>query len=895
MGCVRRGFLRLAAIVLWTMAVWVVVMSLERGAIAQTATVTATTGQVCAGTRFGSDLNCTSNDFTASLTFDQPSGSAISECRAGETIIIDVIADVQSNSPNRYDIGFFLGENGINPDLNNAASSCSIGLFPTSPLPFQASDSDSCGDFQSNGAATLLINDAVVKCLPVAGTNSLALPYVMAFNNNTSGNTCNVSNIVPGTTAKCVKATTSSVTGVTVNGFVTVTKQTTPDTQPGTFSFSTGASPIATVSPASASLADGASQTFQVPLVAGGTRTLTITEALLSGWESTASISCATPSGGSSSGYVTVDNVNRTITANLTAADYGAVCTITNTKIPTVKVQKLTRGGADGPFAFSATNLASGISPITTTVAATATPASPTAIEVSARGTAVTITETVDSDYTIESAACTDANSSRTGNSGSIGSLSGTTLTIPAGQVSAGADYTCVFTNDKRPTLTLVAVSNGGLDSFSYAADNGFGADAITTTTIGVGATGTTTQLTTDAAATAITATIPAGWWLAGASCTGMGSGGSAGLSSNVLTLDAAAVLHGTNVVCTFTYNKIPIVRVQKTTTGGFGGPFAFVASNLAASISDISTAAADTPTPTSPGIHYVSAAGTAVDITESFSLAWITTGAECTDANTAVTGNSNPVATSATASITVPGAAVVHGADITCTYTNPLAVPELALSKTANVASVDDAGDVVAYTLEVSNTGNVPLNNVTLDDALGTVTCPSSGTDVIAALAVGGSETCAFSYTATQADFDGNGGGDGDIDNAADASSTYNGSPVSANATVAVTLNLRKTLELLKDASPATSVSVGTTVTYTYRVRNTGNQTLSNIAVGDVHGGYGTAPVPGGEAILSDAAPINDSTDTAVNGIWDVLKPGDEVQFSAPYQVTQQDMDLLQ
>jgi uncharacterized repeat protein (TIGR01451 family) len=862
---------------------------------AQSATVTATTGQSCAGTRFGSNLGCTANDFSSNLTFDQPSGSAIANCRQGTTVTIDVLAAVTSNAPERYDVAYFIGENSIDPALNNGSSSCSIGLFPTTPLPFKTVDTDSCGDFESNGVATLRINSVPILCSPVPGTNSLALPYVLVFSNNTGGNTCNVSNITASTKSKCLASTTASVTGVTVNGYVTVTKQTVPDTQPGSFSFTTSASPSVSVSPSTASLSDNGSQTFEVALNSGGTRTLTITETSLAGWDPTASITCTTPSGGSSAAYVTVNNAARTITANLTETNYGAVCTITNTKIPTVKVQKITRGGFDGPFTFAQTNLASAPGNITTTAASTATPASPTAIQVTTIGTAVTITETVDSDYVFNTATCTDANSARTGNTGSIGTVSGTTLTIPAARVTAGSDYTCVFTNDKRPILQLSALSNGGLGTFTFTGDNGFAGDSIATSSIGSAAAGTADQLDLPATATAITATVPAGWLLGGATCTGMGAGGTATLSSNVLTLNAAATAPGTSIACTFTYNKRPVVRVQKITTGGFGGPFSFATTNLDSAVADISTAAAGTATPASPGFHYVTSVASNVTLSESFSLAWITSGVTCTDANVAITGNPTPVATSTTASVTILAARNVYGADITCVYTNPAANPVLALSKTANVATVDDLGDLITYTLAVSNTGNVPLSSVTLTDALGSVVCPSSGTNVIATLIVGGSENCSFTYAASQSDFDSNGGGDGDIDNTASVLSVYNGSNVVASDSEAVALQLRATLTLVKSANPPVNVIAGSNITYTFYVKNTGNQTLAGISVSDSHNAYGAAVVPGSEIMFADAVPLADSADASANGSWDTLRPGDEIRFTGTYQVVQQDVDLLQ
>jgi len=177
----------------------------------------------------------------------------------------------------------------------------------------------------------------------------------------------------------------------------------------------------------------------------------------------------------------------------------------------------------------------------------------------------------------------------------------------------------------------------------------------------------------------------------------------------------------------------------------------------------------------------------------------------------------------------------------------------------------------------------------------MGTVTCPSSGTNVIASLAPGASQSCTLSYSATQADFDTNGGGDGDIDNTATATSTYNSAAVSATGSKSVTLVVNKGLNIVKQATPNANVALGATVTYSYRVRNSGNQTLSNVSVADVHNGYGVAPVPGSEIMFADAAPLGDSSDAAANGTWDTLRPGDEIRFTATYVVKQKDIDNRQ
>ena len=90
---------------------------------------------------------------------------------------------------------------------------------------------------------------------------------------------------------------------------------------------------------------------------------------------------------------------------------------------------------------------------------------------------------------------------------------------------------------------------------------------------------------------------------------------------------------------------------------------------------------------------------------------------------------------------------------------------PQVTLEKTADVSSVDAAGDVIHYTINVSNAGNMTLTDVDVDDpSVGDLAAVESGGFNVGDADEDGkldlTETWQYtaSYTVTQADID-NGG----------------------------------------------------------------------------------------------------------------------------------------
>ncbi len=132
------------------------------------------------------------------------------------------------------------------------------------------------------------------------------------------------------------------------------------------------------------------------------------------------------------------------------------------------------------------------------------------------------------------------------------------------------------------PTITLTKISNGAVGPFTFNGDNGFGAaQTITTVTSGVGVAGATRTLAAASTITTITETIPAGYVLASATCSGMGGGGTAtpNLGTGALVLNAAATAAGSVIACTFTNTRLPTITLTKISNGAVG-PFTFNGDN---------------------------------------------------------------------------------------------------------------------------------------------------------------------------------------------------------------------------------------------------------------------------------------------------------------------------
>ena len=161
---------------------------------------------------------------------------------------------------------------------------------------------------------------------------------------------------------------------------------------------------------------------------------------------------------------------------------------------------------------------------------------------------------------------------------------------------------------------------------------------------------------------------------------------------------------------------------------------------------------------------------------------------------------------------------------------------PSLDVNKTLKSGTPTKAGDPVVWTVTVKNTGNVTLSNVTVTDALSgaTIVTPCGFSSPIATLTPDASVSCDVSYAVKQSDVDA-----GSVTNTANATGKP---PVGADVTDSdsnkVTITPAAALDVAKALKTGAPNKAGDPVVWTVTVKNTGNVTLSNVAVTDALSG---------------------------------------------------------
>lgn len=239
----------------------------------------------------------------------------------------------------------------------------------------------------------------------------------------------------------------------------------------------------------------------------------------------------------------------------------------------------------------------------------------------------------------------------------------------------------------------------------------------------------------------------------------------------------------------------------------------------------------------------------------------------------------------------------------------------DIQVEKLADKTLVSDVGDIITYTIKVTNTGNVTLTDVELND-------PLLGGNIVldkTVLAPGESVEVSLEYTTTQEDFD-----YGRRVNTADATGTPPGynpeDPTSPQKptdsdTVTVPTEAKPAIELVKTADKAVVKTASESITYTFTVTNTGNQTLSGIHIidalligSDVEVTFDVTEIAPGEVAIGTATYITTQDDIDSEGILNTAtavgnppgytgEPGGQAPVQdtdAAYVPTEHNADLL-
>ena len=175
--------------------------------------------------------------------------------------------------------------------------------------------------------------------------------------------------------------------------------------------------------------------------------------------------------------------------------------------------------------------------------------------------------------------------------------------------------------------------------------------------------------------------------------------------------------------------------------------------------------------------------------------------------------------------------------------------------------------GDTLRYTAVATNTGNVPLENVKVKDAL----INTSGTDC-AELPIGATCTSTVTYTIVQADVEA-----GSVTNTATAAAD---GVADKTVTRETPVDQVEDLELEKTTTADGFAATAESISYSYKVTNTGTVTLSGtLEIGDdkIESGNITCPAVPGDGLAPGAFLTCTGTYTTVQADVDAGKVTNE------------------
>jgi uncharacterized repeat protein (TIGR01451 family) len=384
----------------------------------------------------------------------------------------------------------------------------------------------------------------------------------------------------------------------------------------------------------------------------------------------------------------------------------------------------------------------------------------------------------------------------------------------PFGAVGSTVAYTFDIKNTGNVTLNSIAISDPGLPGLSCTAPTTL-APGLTATATCTGNTVTVTQAMVDAGHLQNTVTV------ASKSPSGVS------LPPAISTIDTAGPAAAPSMVLTKKATPSPFGPLGSTLTYSFD-----VKNTGNVTLKNVAVTDASLPT----------LSCTVADVAPATTVA-----ATCTNNTVTVDQamiDAGHLQNTATLNAKTPAGVVIPPVTSTIDTTGPVRAPAIALLKAVfaiadtNGSGGQNTGDTVTYTITVTNTGNVTLTNIIVTDPKPGVIV--SGSPILT-LAPGASDssTIKATYVLTQADFD-----NGSTTNQAKVTASAPGGatatdlsdPLSntGSAPTIVPVPLTPAMSLTKKATPSPFGAVGTTINYSFDVTNSGNISITNIAISD-------------------------------------------------------------
>ncbi len=186
------------------------------------------------------------------------------------------------------------------------------------------------------------------------------------------------------------------------------------------------------------------------------------------------------------------------------------------------------------------------------------------------------------------------------------------------------------------------------------------------------------------------------------------------------------------------------------------------------------------------------------------------------------------------------------------------------------------EAGDVLTYSIALTNTGNTAITGVNVSDPqadAGSVQYVSGDTGAAGILEIGESWIFSARHTITQANIDA-----GSFTNTVTATGTPTGGildPATDSETVTATLNPAWILTKTSTTQPNSYAAAGDLLTYSISLVNTGNVTISNVIVSDPQADAGSVRYVSGDA-----------------GIIGKLEVGETWMYTASHTATLSDLN---